>query len=64
MIRPSILSLPSMYQSKIFGTSVRPRAPPKADPRHSRPETNWNGRVEIVSNWMDGCFQNSMRMPR
>ena len=26
--------LPSMYQSTIFGTSVRPRAPPKAEPFH------------------------------
>src|SRR6266481_3026328 len=26
----SISILPSMYQSTIFGTSVRPRAPPKA----------------------------------
>src|ERR1051325_9377572 len=28
----SISILPSMYQSTIFGTSVRPRAPPKAVP--------------------------------
>ena len=42
-----MLSLPSMYQSTIFGTSVRPRAPPKAEPFHSRPVTSWNGRVEI-----------------
>src|SRR3546814_15563816 len=47
VIRSSILSLPSIYQSTIFGTSVRPRAPPKADPFHCRPVTNWNGRVEI-----------------
>jgi hypothetical protein len=32
VIRSSMLSLPSMYQSTIFGTSVRPRAPPKAEP--------------------------------
>ena len=31
---------PSMYQSTIFGTSVRPRAPPKAVPRHTRPVTS------------------------
>ena len=36
-----------MYQSTIFGTSVRPRAPPKAVPRQMRPVTSWNGRVEI-----------------
>ena len=36
-----------MYQSTIFGTSVRPRAPPKAVPRHTRPVTSWNGRVAI-----------------
>ena len=36
-----------MYQSTIFGTSVRPRAPPKALPRQTRPVTSWNGRVEI-----------------
>src|SRR5471032_2764920 len=47
VIRSSMLSLPSIYQSTIFGTSVRPRAPPKAEPRHSRPVTSWNGRVEI-----------------
>jgi hypothetical protein len=27
-----MLIFPSMYQSTIFGTSVRPRAPPKAVP--------------------------------
>src|SRR5690606_1341298 len=47
VIRSSILIRPSMYQSTIFGTSVRPRAPPKALPRHTRPVTSWNGRVEI-----------------
>ena len=36
-----------MYQSTIFGTSVRPRAPPKAVPRQTRPVTSWNGRVLI-----------------
>ena len=39
--------LPSMYQSTIFGTSVRPRAPPNAVPFHTRPVTSWNGRVLI-----------------
>ncbi|MDR8823058.1 hypothetical protein FEQ05_06815 [Burkholderia pseudomultivorans] len=38
-----------MYQSTIFGTSVRPRAPPNAEPFHSRPVTSWNGRVLISS---------------
>ena len=37
----------SMYQSTIFGTSVRPRAPPKAVPFQTRPVTSWNGRVVI-----------------
>ncbi|MCY1369750.1 hypothetical protein D9M69_568040 [compost metagenome] len=36
-----------MYQSTILGTSVRPRAPPKAEPSHLRPVTSWNGRVLI-----------------
>ena len=36
-----------MYQSTIRGTSVRPRAPPKAVPRQTRPVTSWNGRVAI-----------------
>src|SRR4029078_10368660 len=43
----SISILPSMYQSTIFGTSVRPLAPPNAVPRHDRPVTSWNGRVLI-----------------
>jgi hypothetical protein len=43
----SISILPSMYQSTIFGTSVRPRAPPKAVPFQVRPVTSWKGRVEI-----------------
>ncbi len=38
-----------MYQSTILGTSVRPRAPPKAVPFHTRPVTSWNGRVAISS---------------
>ena len=42
-----MLILPSMYQSTIFGTSVRPRAPPKAVPFQTRPVTSWNGRVRI-----------------
>src|SRR6266852_5202988 len=37
----------SMYQSTIFGTSRRPRAPPKAVPFQVRPVTSWNGRVDI-----------------
>jgi hypothetical protein len=36
-----------MYQSTILGTSVRPRAPPKAVPRQTRPVTSWKGRVDI-----------------
>jgi hypothetical protein len=31
----------------VSGTSLRPRAPPKAVPRQARPVTSWNGRVEI-----------------
>ncbi len=42
-----MLILPSMYQSTILGTSVRPRAPPKAEPSHLRPVTSWKGRVLI-----------------
>jgi hypothetical protein len=37
-----------MYQSTIFGTSVRPLAPPNAVPRQLRPVTSWNGRLEIT----------------
>src|SRR5213075_1369938 len=43
----SISILPSMYQSTILGTSVRPRAPPNAVPFQTRPVTSWNGRVAI-----------------
>src|SRR5438309_6399532 len=43
----SIAIFPSMYQSTILGTSVRPLAPPNAVPRQLRPVTNWNGRVAI-----------------
>ena len=43
----SISILPSIYQSTIFGVSVRPRAPPKAEPFQTRPVTSWNGRVAI-----------------
>ena len=43
----SIWIFPFMYQSTIFGTSVRPRAPPKAVPCQTRPVTSWNGRVAI-----------------
>ena len=42
-----MLIRPSMYQSTIRGTSVRPRAPPNAVPFQTRPVTNWNGRVAI-----------------
>ena len=38
---------PSIYISTILGTSVRPRAPPNAVPRQTRPVTSWNGLVEI-----------------
>ena len=47
VISGSMAILPSMYQSTIFGTSVRPRAPPKAEPFQTRPVTSWNGRVAI-----------------
>src|SRR5882672_3674338 len=47
VIRSSILILPSMYQSTIFGTSVRPRAPPNAEPFQTRPVTSWKGLVAI-----------------
>src|ERR687893_435008 len=46
-MRGSISIFPSMYQSTIFGTSVRPLAPPKAVPFQVRPVTSWNGRVAI-----------------
>src|ERR1700730_10577432 len=35
-----------MYQSTIFGTSVRPLAPPNAVPFHTGPVASWNGRGE------------------
>ena len=40
-----MLIFPSMYQSTIFGTSVRPLAPPKAVPRQTRPFQLVTGRV-------------------
>src|SRR6267154_2447545 len=43
----SIWIFPFMYQSTIFGTSVRPRAPPNAVPFQTRPVTSWKGRVAI-----------------
>src|SRR5215218_5406156 len=46
-MRGSISILPCMYQSTIFGTSVRPLAPPKAEPFQVLPVTSWKGRVEI-----------------
>ena len=49
VIMESTSILPSMYQSTILGTSVRPLAPPKADPLHDLPVTSWKGRVEISS---------------
>src|SRR5258706_388519 len=51
VISGSMLILPSMYQSTIRGTSVRPRAPPKAVPFQTRPVTSWKGRVLI--SWPD-----------
>ena len=47
VMRSSMSIFPSMYQSTILGTSVRPRAPPKAVPFHTRPVTSWKGRVLI-----------------
>ena len=47
VMRGSIWILPSMYQSTMLGTSVRPRAPPKAVPFQTRPVTSWKGRVAI-----------------
>src|SRR4029077_12570242 len=47
VISSSILIFFSMYQSTILGTSLRPRAPPKAVPFHTRPVTSWKGRVLI-----------------
>ena len=47
VISGSISIFPSMYQSTIRGTSVRPRAPPNAVPFQTRPVTSWNGRVAI-----------------
>ena len=47
VISGSMLILPSMYQSTICGTWVRPRTPPKAVPFQTRPVTSWKGRVLI-----------------
>ncbi len=58
----SISILPSMYQSTIFGTSVRPRAPPKAVPRQTRPVTSWNGRVAI--SWPEPATPMMMLWPQ
>ena len=52
VIRSSMLIFPSIYQSTICGTCVRPLAPPNAVPRQTRPVTSWNGRVEI--SWPEG----------
>ncbi len=62
VIRSSMLILPSMYQSTILGTSVRPRAPPKAVPLHTRPVTSWNGRVEI--SWPEPATPMMMLSPQ
>jgi hypothetical protein len=51
-----------MYQSTIFGTSVRPRAPPKAVPFHTLPVTSWNGRVAI--SWPDSATPMMMDWPQ
>src|SRR4028118_1629885 len=48
VIMGSISILPSMYQSTILGTSVRPRAPPKAVPFQVRPVTSWKGRGAVA----------------
>ncbi len=61
-MRSSILIFFSMYQSTIFGTSVRPRAPPKAEPFQTRPVTSWNGRVEI--SWPDAATPMTVETPQ
>src|SRR6218665_910055 len=38
---------PAIASSTMPGSSVRPLTPPKAEPRHTRPVTSWNGRVRI-----------------
>ena len=43
VIMGSISMRPSMYQSTMRGTSVRPRAPPNAVPFQTRPVTSWEG---------------------
>ena len=40
VIRSSMLTFPSMYQSTIYGTSLRPLAPPNAVPFQVRPVTS------------------------
>src|SRR5690606_862400 len=40
VMRLSMSIFPSMYQSTMRGTSVRPHAPPNALPRHTRPVTS------------------------
>src|ERR1700743_3579452 len=47
VMRSSILIFLFMYQSTICGTSVRPRAPPKAEPIQRRPVTSLKGGVGI-----------------
>ena len=58
----SISIFPCMYQSTIFGTSVRPRAPPKAVPLQTRPVTSWNGRVAI--SWPEPATPMMMLSPQ
>lgn len=48
VIRSSLVIVPSRYQSTTFGTSVRPRAPPKAAAFHTRPVTSGKGRASIA----------------
>ena len=43
----SILISPRIACCTIPGSWVRPLTPPKAEPRHTRPVTSWNGRVRI-----------------
>ena len=45
----SIWISPFIARSTMPGISVRPRTPPNAEPRHTRPVTSWKGRVAISS---------------
>ena len=64
VIMGSISILPFMYQSTIFGTSVRPRAPPNAVPRHDLPVTSWKGRVAIYLPASATSMMNEVPQPR